>query len=338
MEQNLTPMLKQYFEIKKSYQDSILFFRMGDFYEMFFEDAKKAAPILEIVLTTRDKKKENSVPLCGIPYHARNYYAAKLLKKGYKVAICEQVEDPATAVGIVKRDVTCVLTPGTALEIEEVDKDIDNYIISVYQEEKSISIASVDLSVSDFEVRCYDLKDEESFINEIYRKYPREVVCPESYKLELNNILRKFPEMANIMINTFKGYEYNFHECQEVLKNQLKIASVEGIGMEGYPGAVIASVSTRGPWGFSAASTSFSMSWAAAATLTSPRPGAGARAVPPLIHRKVEEARPCRCGRSTVAADRWGRRLESKSSSTASGGASTREDSAEPAPPTATTT
>ena len=118
----ITPMLKQYFEIKKDYPDTILFFRMGDFYEMFFEDAKKAAPILEVVLTSRDKKKEDSVPLCGIPHHARDNYAAKLLKQGLKVAICEQIEDPSLAKGIVKREVTHILTPGTALEIETGNK------------------------------------------------------------------------------------------------------------------------------------------------------------------------------------------------------------------------
>ncbi len=103
-------MLKQYFEIKKDYPDAILFFRMGDFYEMFFEDAKKAAPIMEVVLTSRDKKKENSVPLCGIPYHARDNYAAKLLRSGLKVAICEQIEDPALAKGFASNVIIQLLS------------------------------------------------------------------------------------------------------------------------------------------------------------------------------------------------------------------------------------
>ncbi|MEI6614691.1 MAG: hypothetical protein WCL37_07320, partial [Chrysiogenales bacterium] len=110
-----TPMLRQYLEIKKSYPDAILFFRLGDFYEMFFDDAKTAAPILEVVLTSRNKNKEDAVPLCGIPHHAWENYAAKLLRKGFKVAICEQVEDPALAKGIVRREVTHILTPATAL-------------------------------------------------------------------------------------------------------------------------------------------------------------------------------------------------------------------------------
>ena len=102
----ITPMVKQYFEIKKNYPDSILFFRMGDFYEMFFDDARTAAPILEVVLTSRNKKKDNSVPLCGIPYHAKDHYASKLLKKGYKVAICEQVGEVGARENPSVRDAT----------------------------------------------------------------------------------------------------------------------------------------------------------------------------------------------------------------------------------------
>ena len=152
---SLTPAIKQYMEIKKLYPDAILFFRMGDFYEMFFDDARTAAPILEVVLTSRNKSRDNSVPLCGIPYHALDNYAAKLLKKGFKVAICEQVEDPKLAKGIVRREVTRVLTPATALEIESADPGTGNYVVAVFRDEKNIALASVDLSVSDFEVRSF---------------------------------------------------------------------------------------------------------------------------------------------------------------------------------------
>ena len=123
-----TPLLRQYQEIKKSYPDAILFFRLGDFYEMFFDDARIAAPILEVVLTSRNKNKEGAVPLCGVPHHAWENYAAKLLRKGFKVAICEQMEDPALAKGIVRREVTHVLTPATALEVEALDGGLNNFI------------------------------------------------------------------------------------------------------------------------------------------------------------------------------------------------------------------
>ena len=118
---NLTPMMTQYLEIKEAHKDAILFFRMGDFYEMFFEDAEIASRILDITLTSRDKNKENSVPLCGVPYHAASPYISKLINKGYKVAICEQVEDAKKAVGIVKREVTRIVTPGLVVDTDTLE-------------------------------------------------------------------------------------------------------------------------------------------------------------------------------------------------------------------------
>jgi DNA mismatch repair protein MutS len=239
-QKNITPMLKQYFEIKKDYPDTILFFRMGDFYEMFFDDAKTAAPLLEVVLTSRDKKKDDAVPLCGIPYHARDTYAAKLLKLGYKVAICEQVEDPALAKGIVKREVTHILTPGTALEIDAGQKELNNFVVSIYKDQASIAMASIDLAVSDFEVKRFDAANTAAFINEFYRKFPREAVIPESSDLDLDKIMAGFPEMTNMLITRYSNYEYNYFENVEVLKNQLQIADIEGLGLGGYDSAVIA--------------------------------------------------------------------------------------------------
>jgi DNA mismatch repair protein MutS len=242
MEENkkITPMLKQYFEIKKDFPDTILFFRMGDFYEMFFEDAKIAAPLLEVVLTTRDKKKDDAVPLCGIPYHARDNYAAKLLRKGYKVAICEQVEDPALAKGLVRREVTHILTPGTALEIENIDTELNNFVISIYRDTRTISIASIDLSVSDFEVRSFDADNRDAFLNEFFRKFPREIIIPEDLQNELEQMMKKFPELTDVLITQYEAFEYNYFECEEVLKNQLKIKDIEGLGLKGYESAVIA--------------------------------------------------------------------------------------------------
>jgi DNA mismatch repair protein MutS len=236
----LTPMLKQYFEIKKEFPDTILFFRMGDFYEMFFEDARTAAPVLEVVLTTRDKKKDDAVPLCGIPYHARDNYAAKLLKKGYKVAICEQVEDPALAKGLVRREVTHILTPGTALEIESNDTELNNFVISIYQDSRTMAIASIDLSVSDFEVRSFDAGSKDAFANEFYRKFPREVIIHEDYRPELDQMMKRFPEISDLLVTTNEAYEYNYFECEEIVKNQLNLEDIEGLGLKGYDSAVVA--------------------------------------------------------------------------------------------------
>jgi DNA mismatch repair protein MutS len=237
---NLTPMLRQYFEIKKNYSDAILFFRMGDFYEMFFEDAKTAAPILEVVLTTRDKNKENSVPLCGIPYHARDTYAAKLLKQGYKVAVCEQVEDPALAKGIVRREVTAVLTPGTALEIDTADSELNRYVVSVYQDEQSMALASVDLAVGDFAIRHYHSDSKQAFLDELFRKFPKEAVVAENFQHEFKSMIKAIPELSQLVINSLADYEFNFHESCEIMRNQFHLADIEGLGLKGFDAAVIA--------------------------------------------------------------------------------------------------
>src|SRR3972149_3068750 len=141
-----TPMIKQYLKIKKQYPDAILFFRLGDFYEMFFEDAKTASKILGIALTSRNKSEKNSVPLCGVPYHSAEPYVAKLLQHGHKVAICEQVEDPKFAKGIVERKVIRILTPGVILDTEKLDSKSNNFLASIYFDGKSYGFSYADIS------------------------------------------------------------------------------------------------------------------------------------------------------------------------------------------------
>jgi len=126
----LTPMLEQYFEIKRQVPDAILFYRLGDFYEMFFEDAERAAPILDLVLTARNKGQEHEAPMCGVPHHAADGYIAKLIKQGFRVALCEQVEDPSEAKGIVRREVVRVYTPGTSTESTIIDRE-SCYLLSL---------------------------------------------------------------------------------------------------------------------------------------------------------------------------------------------------------------
>ncbi|HPD01455.1 MAG TPA: DNA mismatch repair protein MutS, partial [Acetivibrio sp.] len=147
---NLTPMMQQYLEIKEQYNDCILFFRLGDFYEMFFSDAETASRELEITLTGRDCGLEERAPMCGVPFHSSDSYISKLINKGYKVAICEQVEDPALAKGLVKRDVIRVVTPGTVTDSSMLDEKKNNYLMSVYKNKSFYGIALVDLSTGDF--------------------------------------------------------------------------------------------------------------------------------------------------------------------------------------------
>ncbi len=236
-----TPMLRQYREIKKSYPDAILFFRLGDFYEMFFDDARTAAPILEVVLTSRNKNKQNAVPLCGVPHHAWENYAAKLLRKGYKVAICEQVEDPALAKGIVRREVTHILTPATALEVESLDAGLNNFIVSIRREGQSLALASMDLAVADFEVKTFAAGNEEALFNEFYRKFPKEIVIAREYENEFRLFSKRFPEFAGILVTVFDDAEFDVSACAEVLKNQFSLESIEGLGFAAYPAAVAAS-------------------------------------------------------------------------------------------------
>ncbi len=235
-----TPMLRQYREIKKSYPDAILFFRLGDFYEMFFDDARLAAPILEVVLTSRNKNKEGAVPLCGVPHHAWENYAAKLLRKGFKVAICDQMEDPALAKGIVRREVTRILTPATALEVESLDAGLNNFIAAIRRENGAVALAAMDLAVADFEVKAFAAGDDEALFNELYRKFPREIVIAREYEGEYRLFVKRFPEFAAILVTVYDDAEFSPAECAEVLRKQFQLENIEGLGMGGHPAAVSA--------------------------------------------------------------------------------------------------
>ena len=177
MPAKLTPMLEQYFEIKRQVPDAILFYRLGDFYEMFYEDAEKAAPILDLVLTARGKGQEHEAPMCGVPYHAADGYIAKLIKQGFRVALCDQVEDPAVAKGIVKREIVRVFTPGTATESAIVERD-SCYLLSLVPNGESMGAAYLDVSTGDFFVTSYSGAVDPRLRDDIARFAPREAIVP----------------------------------------------------------------------------------------------------------------------------------------------------------------
>ncbi|HCU25236.1 MAG TPA: DNA mismatch repair protein MutS [Deltaproteobacteria bacterium] len=172
--ENLTPMLRQYLEIKAQHQDAILFFRLGDFYEMFFEDAVKASAVLEITLTSRNKNAEESVPLCGVPYHSAASYIRKLIESGLKVAICEQVEDPKAAKGIVRREVTRVITPGLQVEEENLSSSEANYLAALAWEGEQVHLGMLDISTG--EVLCGHYEGEESAFQELTKHPVKELL------------------------------------------------------------------------------------------------------------------------------------------------------------------
>jgi len=173
-----TPLMRQYLEIKNRYDDAILMYRMGDFYEMFFDDAVVAAEALEVTLTSRDKHRDDPVPMCGVPYHAVAGYIRKLLDQGFKVAICDQVEDPRLARGLVKREVTQVITPGVVLDTDHLEADRNNYLMAITAKGRCFGLAALDLST--FELRATEVEGEGEAQNELARLNPKEIVIPHT--------------------------------------------------------------------------------------------------------------------------------------------------------------
>ena len=175
----LTPMMQQYVKTKEEYQDCILFYRLGDFYEMFFEDALTASRQLEITLTGKDCGLEERAPMCGIPYHAVEGYLTKLVKKGYKVAICEQVEDPKMAKGLVKREVVRIVTPGTNFNTQTLDESKNNYLMCIVYLDEKYGVSVSDITTGEFLVT--ELDTDRKLIDEIHKYMPSEIICNDSF-------------------------------------------------------------------------------------------------------------------------------------------------------------
>ena len=187
----VTPMMQQYLQIKERYRDAILFFRLGDFYEMFFEDAHTASKILDIALTSRNKSDESSVPLCGVPYHSAEPYIQKLLDAGHKVAVCEQVEDPATAKGVVKREVVRVITPGTVTAAEALDAHVNNFLAAVSKGEGGFGLAVTDITTGEF--RFTEVAGELALFDELSRIQPSELLMGSRETRLRERLYREFP-------------------------------------------------------------------------------------------------------------------------------------------------
>ncbi|NWF51533.1 MAG: DNA mismatch repair protein MutS, partial [Nitrospirae bacterium] len=225
----LTPLMKQYFSIKEKYKDAIVFFRLGDFYEMFGEDAEKASKILQITLTSREKSKDEPMPMCGVPYFASESYISKIIKAGYKVAICEQMEDPKDAKGIVKREVIKVITPGT--HSPESLKE-NNYIISLFPSSNKHGIALADISTGEFIV----YETEENIEDELYRFEAKEVLIPMSLKdnIHYQEALRSF------YISPYEDWYFDYNEAYKSLLEHLRVSSLDGYGFDGMNAAISA--------------------------------------------------------------------------------------------------
>jgi DNA mismatch repair protein MutS len=230
-------MINQYLSIKEQYPDAILFYRMGDFYEMFFEDAQIASRALEITLTSRNKNAESPVPMCGVPHRAARSYIARLIDKGYKVAVCDQIEDPAKADGLVKRDVVRVITPGMLIENELLDERSNNYVLAIKCRDELTGLAFLDISTGAF--RITESKDTDVIIEEIQRISPSEILLPESSKADPD-----FLPIASILTETSLSYlddrEFEFNRSYERLTDQFKTISLEGFGCENWKAGICA--------------------------------------------------------------------------------------------------
>lgn len=223
----LTPMMQQYFDLKTEYADCILFFRLGDFYEMFFEDAKTASRELEIALTGRDCGMEEKAAMCGVPHHAVDNYLYRLVNKGYKVAICEQVEDPALAKGIVKREVVRIVTPGTNLNPDNLDESKNNYIFCMTAYGGSYGLAYTDITTGDF--RTTVVHSFEKAVEEIAKIDPAEILLNRDLA-EDKDFVQKIRQQYRIFISTKEDWFFDLAACKEVIINHFGILSLEGLG------------------------------------------------------------------------------------------------------------
>ncbi len=232
-----TPMMQHYLKTHEEYKDCILFYRLGDFYEMFFNDAKVVSKELELTLTGKSCGAEERAPMCGIPYHAAETYLTRLVKKGYKVAICEQVEDPKLAKGMVKREVTRVVTPGTTLNAQALDETKNNYIMCIAYIGDHYGISSADITTGDYYVTEVD--SERKLLDEVNKYQPTEIICNEAFYISGIDI----DDMKNrmgIVIYSLDAWYFSDETAQMTLKDHFKVRDLEGLGLADYDSGVVA--------------------------------------------------------------------------------------------------
>ncbi|HXI14583.1 MAG TPA: DNA mismatch repair protein MutS [Thermoanaerobaculia bacterium] len=223
----LTPMLEQYFEIKRQVPDAILFYRLGDFYELFFEDAEKAAPILDLVLTARGRGGESETPMCGVPYHAANQYVAKLVKQGFRVALCDQIGEAAAGKGLVKREIVRVVTPGTAIESSIIDRE-SCYLLSLAPSPGLLGAAYLDVSTGDFFVTSYAGVHDSRLFDDMARLAPREMIFPR----ERMNGASEHPGLRGAAATGVDDALFEPARAAEVLSRHFETKSLRGFGLE----------------------------------------------------------------------------------------------------------
>jgi len=233
----LTPMMQQYMKIKEEYKDCILFYRLGDFYEMFFDDAITASRELELTLTGKNCGLEERAPMCGVPFHSVDGYLNRLVSKGYKVAICEQMEDPATAKGIVKREVIRIVTPGTNLDIQALDESKNNYIMCIVYMADRFGVSVADVTTGDYFVT--EIESSSKLFDEMYKFMPSEIICNEAFfmsGMDIDDIRNRL----GTTIYSLDSWYFDDAICGKTLKEHFKVSTMEGLGLSDYDCGVIA--------------------------------------------------------------------------------------------------
>jgi len=226
----LSPMMVQYFQIKSQYNDAILFFRLGDFYEMFFEDAKVASQELDLVLTGRDCGQEEKAPMCGVPFHSADNYIAKLVSRGYKVAICEQMEDPALVKGLVKRDVIRIITPGTVIESNMLEDGVNNYLCSICMGDKELGICFADVSTGEFHITVLSGEDiENKLVNQLSTYSPKELII-NAKALDLS-MLESFAKRIGAKVEVLDDDKFDYNNATSVIIETLKKDEISSLGI-----------------------------------------------------------------------------------------------------------
>ena len=230
-------MMAQYMETKKQYSDCILFYRLGDFYEMFFDDALTASKELEITLTGKECGLEERAPMCGVPYHAVDSYLSRLVQKGYKVAIAEQMEDPKLAKGLVKREVIRVVTPGTITSAQALDETKNNYLMGIVYLADKMGVSVADITTGDFLVT--EVSTDRALFDEINKFSPAEVICNDAFSMS-GISLEDLKDRYHFTVSTLDSHFFQDESCRKVLREHFKVGSLEGLGLGDYDCGVIA--------------------------------------------------------------------------------------------------
>ena len=231
MAKGLSPMMAQYFEIKSQYPGALLFFRLGDFYEMFFDDAKIASEELDLVLTGKDCGQEERAPMCGVPFHSADNYIAKLVSRGYKVAICEQIEDPKLVKGLVKRDVIRIITPGTVIESNMLDDTVNNYLCSICKGEKETGLCFADVSTCEFHITVVSGEDvEEQIVNQLSTYQPKEIIV-NSAALDFNEVAKFTRARLSAELQLLDDNKYDFDEAANLILETLKKDEIDSLNL-----------------------------------------------------------------------------------------------------------